>query len=36
MDTNYLINTSDFQENNKEYLFFWTDFNNSNNTKIII
>ncbi len=31
MDTNYLINTSDFQENNMEYLFFGSDFDNSNN-----
>ena len=36
MDTNYLINTSDFQENNMEYLFFGSDFDNSNNNNFNI
>jgi len=30
MDTNYLINTLEFQENNIEYLFFGCDVDNSN------
>ena len=30
MDTNYIINTLEFQENNMEYLFFGTDVENSN------
>ena len=36
MDTNYLINTSDFQENNMEYLFFGSDFDNSNHNNFNI
>ena len=31
MDTNYLINTLEFQENHMEYLFFGSEFDNSNN-----
>ena len=30
MDTNYLVNTLEFQENNMEYLFFGSDVDNSN------